>query len=165
MSKGSRYGLPDDMKIGGQQPFIPHRHARGLFPSENLERRMPKTLAFSIGYRTDPFTNFEKCLTDSRVWDDWWLLSVGPRHIENRQPNFPWYVARKRGCDQPVNKWPDRFNIGRKVARNGFSIGFEAAGYPVFETGPGLVMRETQLPQLAIDPTGEGQLNQSSIVV
>ena len=165
MSKGSRNTLPEYLEVGCQQSLIPHRHARSLFPSKDLQRWMPKTLAFGVGYRADPFTNFEKCLANGRVWNDWGLFAIGPRHFENGQPYLPWYVARKRGCHQSVNKWAQLLNIASKVARNAFSVGFEAAGYPVFETGPGLVMCETQLPQLAIDPTGEGQLNQSSIVV
>lgn len=125
---------------------------------------MPKTLAFGVGQVESRF-NFEKCLANSRVWYDWRFVPIRPRHFKNGNANLPWNVPRKRGCGDSVNKWAKGQNIGRKVARNAFSVGFEAAGYPVFETGPGLMVRETQLSQLSIYPNGEGQLNQSSIVV
>lgn len=125
---------------------------------------MPKTLAFSVCH-ADPFTDFEKCLANSRVWYNRRFVSIRPSHFENGYANFARYVSRKRGCNQPIYEGAHGENIAFKVARNAFSVGFEPARYPVFETGSCLVMRETQLPQTVIDPSGEGQLNQSSIVV
>ena len=125
---------------------------------------MPKTLAFGVGH-ADPVFNFEKCLADRRVRNQRGIIPNGPSHFKNGQTNLPWNVSRKRGCNQSVNKRAKGESIAFEVSRNAFSVGFEAAGYPVFETGPGLVVGETEFPQFGIDPNGKCQANQSSIVV
>lgn len=163
MSNRSIHGFTEYREIGCQHTSVPHLNPGCFFPPQNLERGMPKTLAFGVGQIESRF-NFEKCLSDGGVWDQGSLVFVGPSHFENGDANFPWDVARIGGSNQSVNKWAHIRDVAFKVARNAFSVGFEPARYSVFETGPGLVMGETEFPEFAIDPNGEGQLNQSSMV-